>query len=315
MQLTVRRVLPSAFRCRPNRTLRTLIPLAVVLHACGILQSPAPVPAAPTLPPAWTATPSPTEAAPPPSSTPTLPPPTLPSCDLEEALRQAKAAISYDQFAVQFTDIAGTASLGIWYVNPELDPLPSAEELQAQMQQARVSAAEVSARVNAAVSCSPRPYDVINPIVVDRRYQGWLSAQIEPAHLPPGPEFTEEQIASAAERFFVGYARTALEHPYVAGACDWPDARERLQSHFSLDRENVAFYFVIDDLGSHVWVQWDGSADPIMSTVNIGNVLLALECFSPNADIIYVIVDDHGVAQQMGVVPQGDTSRLTIVYP
>jgi len=93
------------------------------------------------------------------------------------------------------------------------------------------------------------------------------------------------------------------------------EARDRLQSHFSPERENVAFYFVIDDSGSHVWVQWDGYPEPTMTVVNLGNISLALECFSADADLIYIIVGDDGLALQIGLIPQRDPERLTILYP
>jgi hypothetical protein len=40
-----------------------------------------------------------------------------------------------------------------------------------------------------------------------------------------------------------------------------------------------------------------------MGVVNIANVGLALECFSPTADVIYVIVDTEGAVLDLGVLP------------
>jgi len=226
-----------------------------------------------------------------------------------------KAAIPYDEFAVHFNEIAGTASLAVWYVDPGLTPFPSAEQLEQQRGEVKLRAAEVGARVGAASPCSSILFDVINPIVVDAQYQGWFSGTIEPGDLPDGPDFSDEAISDIADRFSVGYVRSALLHPYPEGTCDWPEARDRLQSHFSPERENVAFYFVIDDSGSHVWVQWDGSPEPTMTVVNLGNISLALECFSAEADLIYIIVGDDGLALQIGLIPQRDPERLTILYP
>lgn len=267
---------------------------------------------APTKTPTLTSTPT---ATPTRTPTPTPRPTSTPSCDLDAILRAVKAAIPYEEYVVQFNNIGGTASLLIWYVDPELEPYPSAEKLQEELKGAIYRAALLSTQVKEVSSCTKKLFDVINPVVVDKKYQGWFSGQLRPTDLIGGPEYTEEEISYAADAFQVGYLRTALKHPYQEGSCDWPEAKERLQSHFAADRELVSFYFVIDDIGSNVWVQWDGPADPIFGVVSLGNVFLGLECFSPNANVIYIIVDENGIAQQIGIVPQGDTSRLTIVYP
>lgn len=268
--------------------------------------------AAPTKTPTQTSTPTRT---PTPTSTATPRPSATPSCDLDATLRTIKAMIPYDEYAVQFSNIAGTASLLVWYVDPELEPYPSTDRLQEELKGAILRAALLSTQVKAASPCTEKLFDVINPVVVDEKYQGWFSGQIRPTDLFGGPEYTKEEISYIADAFQVGYLRTTLKHPYQKGSCDWTEARDRLQSHFAADRELVTFYFVIDDVGSNVWVQWDGPADPIFGTVNLGNVFLALDCFSPNANIFYLIVDENGIVQQFGVVPQGDASRSTILYP
>ena len=289
--------------------------LMAVLSGCTMGIPQAAIPAAPTLPPVWTASPSPPPPTATPSSTPTQRPSPTPSCDLEEAIQLVKDTVSYEQSAVHFLDIAGTASLAVWYVDPELTPRPSAEVLAVQLEQAKLRAVEVAARANAASPCISQLFDVINPIVVDSQYQGWFSGQLAPRYIPSPDELSSEELASAAGRFRVGYERTSLGHTFSGGNCRWPEARDRLQSHFSSERELVSFYFVVDDLGAHVWVQWDGPADMIMMTVNLANVFLALDCFSPQAEIIFIIVDEGGVAQLMGVVPNDYTANLRIVYP
>jgi hypothetical protein len=274
--------------------------------------------AAPTKTPTLTRTPTRT---PTPASTATRRPtattlPTAtPSCDLTETIRAVKAAIPYKESAVHFTNIAGTASLGVWIVDPDLNPNPPAEKLPAELEKAKFHAALVSAQVKAASPCAGKLFGVINPIVVDKKYQGWFSGQIRPIYLPDGPEFSDSQISNAVDMFQVGYFRSALKYSYKRGACGWPETRDRLQMQFSPDRELVTFYFVIDEMGSNVYIQWDGPADPIFAMANLGNVFIGLECFSPTANVIFMIVNENGVAQQIGDIPQGDTSQLTIVYP
>ena len=288
-----------------------IIVVVLAHQACALLPA---LPATP-FPPTRTTSPSPKPPTPPPAPTLTLDVSPEPRCDIAATLREVKAAVPYDEFVVHFNKIAGTASLAVWYVDPEVNPSPSAEGLAQQLGEVRLRAAEVSAAVGAASQCSSILFDVINPIVVDAQYQGWFSGTIRPADLPRGPEFSDEEISNAADNFSIGYLRSALQHPYLEGACEWPEARDRLQSHFSVARENVAFYFVIDDSGSHVWVQWDGHPEPTMTIVNLGNIYLALECFRPDADIIYIIVGDDGLALEIGLIPQRDAARLTILYP
>ena len=293
-----------------------LLPALVsLLIGCTLGSPQATTLAAPTLPPVWTPSPSPPPPTPAPSSTSTPRPTPTPSCDLQEVIRLVKDAIPYEESAVHFVDIAGMASLAVWYVDPELTPRPSAEVLAAQLQEAKLRAVEVAARANAVSVCTSQLFDVINPIVVDSQYQGWFSGQLAPQYIPSPATLSSEELGAAAGHFNVGYERSSLGHNFSGGSCRWAEAKDRLQSHFSSERELVAVYFVVDDLGAHVWVQWDGSADMIMMTVNLGNVFLALDCFSPQAEIIFMIVDEGGVAQLVGVVPNGDTSKLRIIYP
>jgi len=283
--------------------LSAIVFFSLIVQSCSLVTPPSNIPPGPSLPPAWTPTFSPLPPTAQSAATRAPAPSPKPACDLSTTLSTVKASIPYDQYSVHFVDLAGTASLVVWYVDPDLEPFPSSPQLQIQLEEAKLRAAELSATVNAASPCSPKLFDVINPIVVDRHYQGWLSAQILPADLPRQERFTPEDLSLASHLFQVSYLRTALSHPDVKGTCDWPEASHRLQSHFAPDRELVAFYFVIDDLGSHVWVQWDGDANPIMAVASLGNVSLALECFSPTADVIYIIVNTDGAALDMGVLP------------
>ena len=280
-----------------------VLSFGVLTQSCIPPQAPTAPVRAPTLPPAWTPTASPPLPSPSPKASSTPWPSPTTACNLESTLRAVKASIPYEQFAVHFLDLSGFTSLGIWYVDPNLTPSPSQSELERQLRDVRLSAAELSATVNAAVPCTGRVSDVINPVVVDSEYQGWFSAQIDPDHLPSGPEFTQDELTRASDHFQVGYVRTITSYASKRGTCAWPEARERLQSHFSADRQLVTFYFVIDRLGSHVWVQWDGDASPPMEMVNLLNISLALDCFSPSADVIYIVVNSRGQVLDTGVVP------------
>ncbi|HZU86214.1 MAG TPA: hypothetical protein VFF78_01950, partial [Anaerolineaceae bacterium] len=105
-----------------------------------------------------------------------------------------------------------------------------------------------------------------------------------------------------------------------AGSCTWIEAKEHLGYHFSAERQNVAFQFTIDDLGIHVWAQWDGPQDDIILMVSLMNVLTELQCLYPVPDDVIIIgLTEQGVVWRIGVLPGSaiqnmDIGQLTIMY-
>jgi hypothetical protein len=74
----------------------------------------------------------------------------------------------------------------------------------------------------------------------------------------------------------------------------------------------VAFYYVIDETGPNVWAQWDGVEDPLMLSLNLGNFLLEVGCFSPAANLIFIVVDDSGRIHTIGRIPEMDIDQAVI---
>jgi hypothetical protein len=311
-----------------NRTTRTLssrgaghFPAVcmslVVLLVTGCTSN---APAAPslsapaTLPPSWTATVVPPSATPKPTQTPTKQPTPTPACDLNTTLAAAKDAVPYDEYAVHANVISGISTLAVWFVDPNLNPSAAGDQIGDTMDQAKLDAVDVIHRVAHSSACAGRLFDEINAIVVDRTYVGWLSGQLSPRSLPDPTELSPSDASTLAEQLYLAFERTAPADPYRKGTCSWPATRDRLQAHFSPERENVAFYFVVDDLGPNIWVQWDGPSDPLMLTLNVGNIMLESDCFPPEGNIIFIIVDDVGNTELVGLIPRMNMDGLQILY-
>lgn len=286
-----------------------LVVLILLTSACGGALSLNPTD---TPMPTYTFTPEPTQT---PMPTATLEPTNTPLvCDADSLLKGFKTTVPYDEFAVHYNEISGTRSLIIWFVDPELNPAAVGGEIQTNLDLALTHAAELSQQIRVQFPCVTELFDVINPIVVDQKYTGWFSGMLDPTIIPDEETLTSAEIDQLVDKFTVGYLLEALHGPIPAGSCSWPLVRESMQNHFSPERQNVAFYFVVDDFGANVWAQWDGPTDPIFMMTSLMNVMMELECFIPTANLIFIVVDDDGTAGLVGIVPQGDAGSMQIVY-
>jgi len=267
------------------------------------------------------APPTPTTGTPP-TVTPTLTPePTNPplltttnACELGTMLLALKDQVPYEEFALHMNQLSDAATLMIWFVDPALDGYDLSGDLTEGLELARQHAAEVALLLRNGSPCVDTLIDVINPVVVDPEYRGWLAAEVSVDRIPIGTSEDKDLMEMTAERLQPGYLLDTLPAPYQAGSCAWPEARERLQSHFSLTRQNVAFYFVVDLNGPNIWVQWDGPTDPALMLASLLNVQLALDCFSPVANLIFLVVDDAGMVTTVGYVPQMNYNQLQILF-
>lgn len=236
------------------------------------------------------------------------------ACDADSLLITLKTSLPFDEFAVRHNEIGGTHSLVVWFVDPELNPVPAGEEIQTNQDLSMTHAAELSQQIRVQFPCVTDLFDEINPIVVDQKYTGWFSGRIDPAIILDKEALTSAEIDQLVDEFTVGYLLEKLPGPIPAGSCGWPSVRESLQNHFSPERQNVSFNFVVDDFGANVWVQWDGPTEPMLMMVSLANVLMELECFIPTANLIFIVVDDGGAAGLVGYIPEGYAENLQIVY-
>lgn len=281
---------------------------SLVLPGCG---KPTDIP---EVEPSSTNTPVPPSMTPSPTSTSTPEPTPTPECDLGHILPILKEAVPYSEFVLLQNDIEGYSTLSVWFVDPNLDPNIAEEDIPEQAAQAILDAIVVSHALRNATQCSEILFDGINPIVVDADYTGWFSGRIAPDLIPTTETLTDEEIVSLTGKLEVGYMRTAPVASYPNAPCSWSTTQDRIWNHFSRERENVGFYYVVDEVGQNIWAQWDGPTDAVMVAVNLGNIMLESECFPPQANLIFTIVNDEGDALLIGLIPQMDMEGYQVLY-
>jgi hypothetical protein len=280
-----------------------------LILGCGLLtRTPAPTPTAlPTPSPVPTEAPTATST---PEPAPTEQPSPAPStvCDPNEVVVELQTEVPFVEFVLRHNYAVGIRSLVVWYVDPDLDPLASAGALEANLGLAFEHALNLSADLNRASACVQQLFDGINPIVVDADYNGWLSGLIDPASLPDSPMLSSAEIEALKAEMQVNYTRTrptdSLTRPLASeGSCTWRDTLPRIQWHFSSERPNIGFYFVIDEGGTNIWAQWDGPPDAGLTMASMMNVLFELDCLYPvPTRLIVIVVDDAGSVSLIGMV-------------
>jgi hypothetical protein len=242
-----------------------------------------------------------------PSSTPIV------MCSLDNTLRAVKDAVKFSQFAVHF-NIIEDPTLVVWIVEPALNPQATGDAIQENLEVAMRSGATASYQVRNADSCVDLTFATINPVVVDSQYNGWFSGTISISDVPTVEMSMDELYLSLDGSFEIGYSRIDAAIPQPSTTCTWPEAKAGIERHFAPDRENVAFYYVIDDFGPNVWAQWDGPVESAYLTPTILNVLMELQCFNPQANVIFIVVDDEGYADLVGLIPELDLEKANILY-
>jgi hypothetical protein len=275
------------------------------------------------IPPAPTATPVATST---PVAAPTDPKPR--SCNADETLKNLKSKVAYKESALLYNKVQDLSFLAVWFVDPEINPSAKESELTENTEMAIRHALIVSQELNAADPCVSKLFTVINAIVVDKNYNGWLSGQINTTDLPATVQTDEKQLNELAKLYEigeVGYLRskvTAKIGSAPAGSCTWPDARKNIHNHFASERENVAFYFVLDDAGINVWAQWDSQPDFVQINLpaSLLNIAMEVDCLHPQPDrIMFNVVDETGEIQMIGLwnwsdAKKQDISQIQILY-
>lgn len=287
----------------------------------------------PTATPTHTPSPSPTATfTPSPTSTrtltPTPKPTSTPSCNADVVLKHLKSIVTLEQYTLLYNKIPGVApsTLVVWMVVPDIATKAKGGEIEKNVQVAIRAALTIAYQLNAADGCVSGLFEQINPIVVDKNYNGWFSGQMPPGALPETLPTDDTGLDEAGKFFQVGYSRTkateTLNSP-PAGSCTWKEANEKLHYHFSATRENVGFYFVHDEVGINVWAQWDvpnNMNDIGMLFASLANVSMEIQCLHPRPDnLFFVQVDSQGNFLRFGLLPRDgfmnyDFTLLQILY-
>lgn len=271
-----------------------------------------------TATPVPTSTPAPTFTPAPPPDTP-IPTDTKPTaCNADQTLKNLKQTVSYEEFVVLHQKLQDASFLVIWFIDPELNPSAKESEISANAELAIRDALILSQQLKASDDCIDSLFSLINPIVVDKNYNGWFSGQINTSDLPDVLPTDNQQLAEYAKLFQIGYLRnttTAQTGSAPTDSCSWQEANQNIHNHFSPDRENVAFYFVLDDSGVNVWAQWDSEPEFLEATLfaSLLNVGMEVDCLFPTPDrITFDVVDETGEIHIYGTWNQADMKKQDI---
>ena len=257
------------------------------------------------------------------TSVPTLTTASLSDCDADQVLVNLDSVVPYEEFELSYNTVYGISSLVVWFVDPAIDPEANADEIEESATLAVRDAIALSHQLATTDNCVAELFTHVNPVVVDRNYNGWFSGLIPvPVLLETASAFDESLWA--IERSIEGEYRRDISPlpfgPVPDSSCTWVETRERIQYHFDPARQNVSFYFVVEDNGeAKVWAQWDGAADAV-SIAAMLNVARELDCLYPPADwMIVIIVDGAGNMQLLGRWPSEaflsyDLDQFQVVY-
>jgi hypothetical protein len=247
------------------------------------------------------------------------------SCNAEQTLRNLKSKVAYDEFVLYYNKVKSTSFLIIWFVDPEINPAAKESELAKNADLAIRDALILSQELKASDACTGKLFDVINAIVVDKNYNGWLSGQIKIEELPETVQTGQDQLAELSRLYEKAYLRNKVTKKLgsaPAGSCKWTEAKKNIYNHFSSERENIAFYFVLDESGANIYAQWDGQPDFVQATLPAAlmNIAMEINCLFPEPDrIIFNIVDETGEMQIIGAwngsdAKNQDISQIQILY-
>ena len=236
----------------------------------------------------------------------------------------------YDEFTLLHHIFQDMHTLVVWFVDPTLDPLAAGEDLGEGVNLAAEHAIHLSHQLKNENICVETLFDLANTIVVDQDYNGWFSGGIPFSELPDSPELSMNELQEV--RLEIVYLRqtetpSISRQPAPPGACTWSEARERARLHFAPERQNVGFFFVIDEAGVNVWAHWDSWLTPQDGEfASVLNVTMELQCLHPAPDLVWLTIADTETAEVrfMGLVPgepvqsgayDEQINQLRVIYP
>jgi hypothetical protein len=229
-------------------------------------------------------------------------------------LDQVRAGSSYEEFAAHHNVVEDVSTLVVWFVDPALSAATGDVDVPRNQEIAIRHALESIHRVSTVDDCIADDIDLINAVVVDSSFHGWISVQLSPEDIRTEAQVDQEVIEKYLNNLQASYLRSEQSDLVREGNCTWSQAESEVRGHFSRDRKNVAFYHVIDELGINVWAQWDGPGEFSLMLPSVMNVLMEISCLDPRTNLIFMVVDDDGYAQTFGIVPQLNMEELAILY-
>jgi hypothetical protein len=295
-----------------------LIATSFLMTGCGfILPKPTPTPT--MIPPTATSTViPPTETPtiiPTPKPSPTPQPSPTPSCSRDSVLANLKKNVPYAVFDINYNSILDTSILGVWFVDPNVNPKTLKMDPMDSAYLAFSHTVSLSQEINYKDRCIEELFDSINLVVVDSGYNGWISVSVEPSKLPRIQNPNEAHLDGIMDDFQIFYVREKAppkSRTAPAKSCSWLEASRNIQSHFDSARENVSFQYIIDQTSAHVDAQWDsdlGNLEPKMwgavQVASMLNIAMELNCLYPVPTVLNItVVDSSGKVLLVGSLPK-----------
>lgn len=242
-------------------------------------------------------------------------------CDIFDTLLRVDRLLAGQTYEAHFLTIGGRMSISIWLVDRAIDPATSVAGLGAANREAISTALSISYRVVDQIPCARQVFEIVNPMIVDAKYQAWYVDFIPVEAFADLREPTTAQLIDAVNRTGVETRGRALPpvspgpvSPRPAtgapGTCTWTQARAGIAALEGSARRNVAAYPIVDGglvTGSggsghgdvDVEVQWDvhdrSETTDTVTLQRLGWIADALACFSTRVDQLeFFVVDPSG---------------------
>ncbi|MEN6435937.1 MAG: hypothetical protein ABFD58_08980 [Anaerolineaceae bacterium] len=269
--------------------------LIFMLTSCLVVTESTPtVTSIPTDTPVPTSTPLPTNT---PSPTITLTQTATQDCSVGNTIENLRRIIPYETYYLSYYSFMGVRFLLYWMVDPAIDPMASTVELKNNFNLGVKHSMELAQKMIREDACIPYLFDVVNPVVVDKYYNGWFSGVFNIKDIPLS-ELTESDITKLME-FAIDkgmWQRTAITkvREIPSDSCTWNEVLGNVSRHF-YNENNLTFYsLVADNLGVTFTVQTQ-ARDDVDSIVAYMNVAREVTCLKPAVEvIIIVLVDETG---------------------
>ncbi len=180
------------------------------------------------------------------------------NCSVASLFEELKSQIPCETFTLSYATSQGITYLFFWIGDPTIDVQAKGSDLNANFDLAVKHAIELAQKLNLADSCTAKLFDAINPIVVDRNYNGWFSGLIKIKDMPTNAVLTEDDISNIKSSIFTLGAwqrKTVTDIQELPSAsCSWNEVRENVARHFN-DAPLNAYMLVADNNGLTFTVQ------------------------------------------------------------
>ena len=256
------------------------------------------------------------------TNTPTSPSKPTPGCDRNQVIQKLRKNVPYLEFSLFYNIFHDVAFLTIWFSDIDLSTSATVDTIPKNGAKAIFDAARVAQILLSSDDCVVTSFSAINTIVVDKDYNAWFTGSVKTDSIPRLTNPTNDDIEKISEIFNMTYLRRqsiSLLEPTPAGFCTWAEAHQKITQQISFTRKNVGFYFIKDETGVYVWMQWDDPAEVITPTI-MSKVAKEIQCvYTPVNQLFSIIVDDNGIILQMTSLPQEgihnlDMTKLQIIF-